>query len=180
MSNFVILKVMLTCPSEEWPIRAKEAEEKAESKWVAFWIPPLTLPSPFQRMVHKLTTLLREDFIAPLLWSPPQELPNLPFTQPFDLPRILPPSTDIIDLEQQLQTVIQLLEWIEESLCSTPHLHHHPEEKGYRYLLNTGLWHDPISKLWYDPTFTFDDPLKTTTDDSLLSTNPQTSTWLTR
>ena len=30
MSNFVIPEVMLTCPSEEWPIKAKEAEEKAE------------------------------------------------------------------------------------------------------------------------------------------------------
>ena len=32
MSNFVILKVTLTCPSEEWPNRAREAEEKAESR----------------------------------------------------------------------------------------------------------------------------------------------------
>ena len=30
MSNFVVPKVMLTCPSEEWPIKAQEAEEKAE------------------------------------------------------------------------------------------------------------------------------------------------------
>ena len=32
MSKFVIPKVTLTCPSKEWPIQAKEAEEKAESK----------------------------------------------------------------------------------------------------------------------------------------------------
>ena len=84
---------------------------------------------------------------------------------------------DIIDLEKQLWTIIQLSEWVEESLCGAPHLHCHLEEKGYWYSLNTGLWHDPISKLWYDPTFTFNDPLQTTTNDSLLSTNPQTFTW---
>ena len=32
MPKFVIPKVMLTCPSEEWPIKAKEVEEKAESR----------------------------------------------------------------------------------------------------------------------------------------------------
>ena len=32
MSNFVIPKVTLTCPSKEWPNRAREAEEKAESR----------------------------------------------------------------------------------------------------------------------------------------------------
>ena len=83
---------------------------------------------------------------------------------------------DIIDLEQQLRTTIQLLERVKESLCGAPRLHRHPEEKGYQYSFNTGLWHDPVSKLWYDPTFTFDDPLKPTMDDSLLSTNPQTFT----
>ena len=36
---------------------------------------------------------------------------------------------DIIDLEQQLQTTVQLLEQIEESLCGAPHLHRHLEEK---------------------------------------------------
>ena len=63
---------------------------------------------------------------------------------------------DIIDLEQQLQMIIQLSEWVEESLCSAPQLHRNPEEKGYWYSLDTGLWHDPVSGLWYDPTFTFD------------------------
>ena len=177
MSNFIIPKVTLTCPSEEWPIKAKEVEEKVESRQAAFWNPPLTLPLPFQKLVYKLTTMLWKDFIAPLSWSLPQKLPKLPFTRLFDLPKILPPSTDIIDLEQQLWTTVQLLEWVEESLCGASCLHHHLEEKGYRYLLNTGLWYDPVSKLWYDPTFTFDDPLKTTMDDSLLSTNPQTFTW---
>ena len=177
MSNFVIPKVTLTCPSEEWPNRVREAEEKAESRRAAFWNPPLTPPSPFQKLVYKLMTMLRKDFIAPLSWSPPQDLPNLPFTRLFDLPKKLPPNMDIIDLEQQLRTAVQLLERVEESLCGAPHLHRHPEEKGYRYSLNTGLWYDPVSELWYDPTFTFDDPLKTTMDDSLLSTNPQTFTW---
>ena len=177
MSNFVIPKVMLTCPSEEWPNRAREAEEKEESRRATFWNPPLTPPSPFQKLVYKLTTTLRKYFIAPLSWSPPQELPNLPFTRLFNLPKVLPPSTDIIDLEQQLRMTVQLLEQVEESLCGAPCLHCHPEEKGYRYSLNTGLWYDPIFKLWYDPTFTFDDPLKTGMDDSLLSTNPQTFTW---
>ena len=177
MSNFVIPKIALTCPSKEWPIRAKEAEEKAESRWAAFWDPPSTPPSSFQRLVYKLTTALQKDFITPLLWSPPQELPNLPFTQLFNLPKTLPPSTDIIDLEQQLRTTIQLFEHVKESLCGTPCLHHYPEEKGYRYSLNTGLWYDPVSKLWYELNFTFDNPLKTTMDDSLLSTNPQTFTW---
>ena len=110
MSNFVIPKVTLTCPSEEWPNRAREAEEKAESRQAAFWNPPLTLPSPFQKLVYKLTTTLRKDFIAPLSWSPPQKLPNLPFTWLFNLLKVLPPSTDIIDLEQQLRTTVQLLE----------------------------------------------------------------------
>ena len=32
MPNFVIPKVTLTCRSKEWPNRAREAEEKAESK----------------------------------------------------------------------------------------------------------------------------------------------------
>ena len=177
MPNFVIPKVTLTCPSEEWPNRAREAEEKAESRRAAFWNPPLTLPSPFQKLVYKLTTTLRKDFIAPLSWSPPQKLPNLPLTWLFNLLKVLPPSTDIINLEQQLRTTVQLLEQVEESLCGAPHLHRHPEEKGYRYSLNTGLWHDPVSKLWYDPIFTFDDPLKTNKDDSLLSTNPQTFIW---
>ena len=58
MSNFVILKVTLTCPSEEWPIQAKEAEEKVESRQAAFWDPPLASPSPFQKLVYKLTTTL--------------------------------------------------------------------------------------------------------------------------
>ena len=178
MSNFVILKVTLTCPSEEWPNRAREAEEKAESRRAAFWDPPLTPPLPFQKLVYKLTTMLQKDFIAPLSWSPPQELPNLPFTQLFNLPKILPPSMDIIDLEQQLRTTIQLFERVEESLCGAPRLHRRLEEKGYQYLLNTGLWYVPVSKLWYDLTFTFDDPLKTIMDDSLLSTNLQTFTWL--
>ena len=102
MSNFVIPKVTLTCPSEEWPNRAREAEEKAELRRAAFWNPPLTLPSPFQKLVYKLTTTLRKDFIAPLSWSLPQKLPNLPFTRLFDLLKVLPPSTDIINLEQQL------------------------------------------------------------------------------
>ena len=110
MSNFVILKVTLTCPSEEWPNRAKEEEEKAESRQAAFWNPLLTPPSPFQKLVYKLTTMLQKDFIAPLSWSPPQELPKLPFTRLFDLPKILPLSTDIIDLEQQLLMTVQLLE----------------------------------------------------------------------
>ena len=110
MSNFIIPKVMPTCPSEEWPIRAKEAEEKAELRRAAFWDPPSTPPSPFQRLVYKLTTTLRKDFIAPLSWSPPQELPNLPFTRLFELPKTLPSSTDIIDLEQQLRMTIQLSE----------------------------------------------------------------------
>ena len=177
MPKFVIPKVTLTCLSEEWPIRAKEAEEKTESKRAAFWDPPPTPPSPLQRLVHKLTTLLQEDFIAPLSWSLPQELPKLPFTRLFDLPKNLPSSMDIIDLEQQLQMIIQLSERVEESLCGAPCLHCHLEEKGYRYSFNTGLWYDPISKLWYDPIFTFNDPLKTTMDDFLLSTNPQTFTW---
>ena len=177
MSKFVIPKVTLTCPSEEWPNRAREVEEKAESRWAAFWDPPLTPSSPFQRLVYKLTTRLRKDFTAPLSWSPPQELPNLPFTRLFDLPKVLPSSTDIIDLEQQLRTTVQLLKRVEESLCGAPRLHRCLEEKGYRYLLNTGLWYDPVSKLWYDPTFTFNNPLKTTMDDFLLSTNPQTFTW---
>ena len=172
MSNFVIPKITLTCPSEEWPNRAREAEEKAESRRAAFWNPPLTPPSPFQKLVYKLTTALRKDFIAPLSWSPPWELPNLSFTWLFNLLKVLPPSTDIIDLEQQLRTTVQLLERVEESLWGAPRLHRRPEEKGYRYSLNTGLWYDPVSKLWYDPTFTFDDPLKTIADDSLLSTSP--------
>ena len=58
MSNFVIPKVMLTCPSEEWPNRAREAEEKEESRRATFWNPPLTPPSPFQKLVYKLTTTL--------------------------------------------------------------------------------------------------------------------------
>ena len=58
MSNFVIPKVTLTCPSEEWPNQAREVEEKAESRQAAFWNPPLTLPSPFQKLVYKLTTML--------------------------------------------------------------------------------------------------------------------------
>ena len=32
MSNFIIPKITLTCPSEEWPFRAREAEERAESR----------------------------------------------------------------------------------------------------------------------------------------------------
>ena len=131
MSNFVIPKVTLTCPSEEWPNRAREVEEKAESRRAAFWNPPLTLPSPFQKLVYKLTTTLQKDFIAPLSWSLPQELPNLPFTRLFNLLKILPSSTDIIDLEQQLRTTVQLLEQVEESLCGAPRLHRRPEEKGY-------------------------------------------------
>ena len=67
---------------------------------------------------------------------------------------------------------VQLLEQIEESLYGAPHLHRHREEKGYQYSLNTGLWYDPVSRLWYNPTFSFNDPLKTIMDDSLLSTNP--------
>ena len=59
--------------------------------------------------------------------------------------------------QQQLRTTVQLLKRVEESLCGAPRLHRHPEEKGYRYSLNTGLWYDPVSKLWYDLTFTFDD-----------------------
>ena len=55
-------------------------------------------------------TTLRKDFITPLSWSPPQELPILPFTRPFDLLKTLPPSMDIIDLEQQLRMTVQLLE----------------------------------------------------------------------
>ena len=137
----------------------------------------MTPPSPFQKLVYKLTTTLRKDFIAPLSWSLPQELPNLPFTRLFDLPKVLPPSTDIIDLEQQLRMAVQLLKRVEESLCGAPRLHRRLEEKGYRYSLNTGLWYDPVSKLWYNPTFTFDNPLKTIMDNSLLSTNPQTFTW---
>ena len=66
---------------------------------------------------------------------------------------------DIIDLEQQLQMIIQLSKWIEESLCGAPLLHCNLEEKGYQYSFDTGLWHDPISGLWYDPTFTFDNLL---------------------
>ena len=95
-------------------------KEKAELKRATFWDPPPTLPLPFQRLVHKLTALLQEDFTAPLSWSPPQELPKLPFTQLFDLLKNLPSSTDIINLEQQLQTIIQLSEQVEESLCGTP------------------------------------------------------------
>ena len=131
MSNFVIPKVMLTCPSEEWPNRAREAEEKAESRRAAFWNPPLTPPSPFQKLVYKLTTMLRKDFIAPPSWSLPQELPNLPFIRLFDLPKVLPPSTDIINLEQKLRMTVQLLERVEESLCGAPRLCHRLEEKGY-------------------------------------------------
>ena len=55
--------------------------------------------------------------------------------------------------------IAQLFEQVEESLCGAPRLHHNLEEKGYQYSLNTGLWDDPISRLWYDPTFTFDNPL---------------------
>ena len=161
MSNFIILKITLTCPSEEWPIRSREVEERAESRQATFWMPPSVEPSPFKKVIYKATTLLWKDFTAPLSWSPPQKLPNLPFTRLFDLPKVLLPSTDIINLEQQLRTITQLYEWVEESLCGAPQLHHNPEEKGYRYSLNTGLWHNPISGLWYDPTFTFDDPLKT-------------------
>ena len=58
MSKFVIPKVTLTCPSEEWPNRAREAEEKAESRRAAFWNPPPTPPSPFQKLVYKLMTTL--------------------------------------------------------------------------------------------------------------------------
>ena len=159
---------------------ANSSKRSGRKSRAAFWDPSPTLPSPFQRLVQKLTALLWEDFTTPLSWSPPQELPNLPFTRLFDLPKILPPSTDIINLEQQLQTIIQLSEQIEESLSGTPCLHRHPDKKGYWYSLNTGLWHDPVSKLWYDPTFTFNNPLKAAMDDSLLSKNPQTSTWLTR
>ena len=124
-------------------------------------MPPSVEPSPFKKAIYKATTLLQKDFTAPLSWSSPQKLPNLPFTQLFNLPKILPPSTDIINLEQQLQMITQLFEWVEESLCGAPRLHCNLEEKGYQYSLNTGLWHDPISGLWYDPTFTFDNPLKT-------------------
>ena len=60
MSNFVIPKVMLTCPSEEWPIQAKEVEEKAESRRAAFWDPPFASPSPFQKLVYKLTTCFKK------------------------------------------------------------------------------------------------------------------------
>ena len=102
MSNFIIPKITLTCPSEEWPIRAREAEERAESRQAAFWMPPLVEPSLFKKAIYKATTLLRKDFTAPLSWSLPQKLPNLPFTWLFDLLKILPPSTDIINLEQQL------------------------------------------------------------------------------
>ena len=90
---------------------------------------PVNTTFAFPKMVYKLTTLLQEDFIAPLSWSPPQELPKLPFTQLFDLLKNLPPSMDIIDLEQQLQTIIQLSEWVKESLCGAPCLHCHLEEK---------------------------------------------------
>ena len=55
---------------------------------------------------------------------------------------------DIINLEQQLWTIVQLSERVEESLCGTPWLHRHPEEKGYWYLLNTGLWFLNFGMIW--------------------------------
>ena len=177
MSNFIILKITLTCPSEEWPFRAREAEEQVESRWAAFWMPPFVEPSPCKKAIYKVTTLLRKDFTALLSWSLPQKLPNLPFTQLFDLLKILPPSMDIIDLEQQLQTITQLFEQVEESLCGAPWLHCNPEEKGYWYSLDTGLWNDPVSGLWYDPTFTFDNPLKTPTDN-LITVNKSPNIYL--
>ena len=110
MSNFIILKITLTCPSKEWPFQAREVEERAELRQATFWMPPVVEPSPFKKAIYKATTLLQKDFTAPLSWSPPQKLPQLPFTRLFDLPKILPPSMDIIDLEQQLQMIIQLSE----------------------------------------------------------------------
>ena len=131
MSNFIILKITLTCPSEEWPFQEREAEERAELRRATFWMPPPVEPLPFKKAIYKPMTLLRKDFTAPLSWSLPQKLPNLPFTRLFNLLKILPPSMDIIDLEQQLRVIIQLSEWVEESLCGAPRLHCNPEEKGY-------------------------------------------------
>ena len=83
MSKFVIPKVTLTCPSEEWPIWAKKVKEKAELKRATFWDPPPTLPLSFQRLVYKLTALLQEDFTAPLLWSPLSKTPKTSFHSAF-------------------------------------------------------------------------------------------------
>ena len=47
MSNFIIPKITLTCPSEEWPFHTREAEERAESRQATFWM-PLVLESPVQ------------------------------------------------------------------------------------------------------------------------------------
>ena len=173
MSNFIIQKITL---SEEWPFRAREAEERAESRWAAFWMPPSVEPSPFKKVVYKATTLLWKDFTA-LIMVTASKTPPTSFHSAFRSSKNSPTKyghhwfrTTTSNDHPTLQ-----MSWRVSLRCSTVTLQ--PRRKGLLIL----IWHRivawpyfwtlvrPDLHLWW--------PLKTPQMTQLLSTNPQTFTW---
>jgi hypothetical protein len=97
-----------------------------------------------RRLIHKSSTILRKEFIAPLSWSLPRKLPRLPFTPVFKTPesvleKLKLTAVEIEDLEQQTKYTDYLIELTEE-LCRKSSPYTAPAIKR-------------------DPTFTFENPL---------------------
>ena len=111
----------------------------------------------------KTTLTASTPFIAPLSWSPPTQLPRLPFTGIFNPPKTAIPSMEIEHLGQQLNCITYFDELVEiminDPFGPTMLSHCLPEKKKFRYSSNTGLWVDSVTRIKHDLTFTFDNPL---------------------
>src|SRR6266446_1860475 len=106
MSQFEIPTITVTAPREEWDELAFVAKLKDAAK------PTPDFPiSPVTKLVRKASRKFKTTFTAPTLfttplsWSPPTQLPQLPFISTVKPPKTAIPSIEIEHLGQQLDCI---------------------------------------------------------------------------
>jgi len=164
MSQFEIPTITVTAPREEWDELAFVAKLKDAAKPTPdFPISPMTKLVRKASRKFKTTLTASTTFIAPLSWSPPTQLPQLPFISTVKPPKTAIPSIEIEHLGQQLDCIAYFDElvkiMINDLFGPTMLSHRLSEKKRFQYLSNTGLWIDSVTGLKHDLTFNFDDPL---------------------